>query len=104
MKRQFARLSGREQAKVESEYHRKKPEDFDQLMVGAISHSPDAIRLPRRMVATLKAVAETEGEPEYETIVKRWLEERLRKETKRAGKAPKKSYSKKAAVRRHVVK
>jgi hypothetical protein len=32
MKRQFAKLSKAEQEKVESAYHRMKPEDFDEPM------------------------------------------------------------------------
>jgi hypothetical protein len=36
--------------------------------------------LPAELVETLKMVAESEGEPEYQAIVKRWIEERLRQE------------------------
>jgi len=104
MKREFAKLSRVEQEKVELEYHRMQPEEFDKLMAGAKPHSPDVIRLPRRLVETLKTVAKTEGEPEYKTMVRRWVEERLRQETKLATKSSKRSYSKKAAFRRQVVK
>jgi hypothetical protein len=104
MKREFAKLSRVEQERVELEYHRTKPEGFDDLMAGAKPHSPDAIRLPHRLVETLKTVAKTEGEPEYKTMVRRWVEERLRQETKLAPKSSKRSYSKKAAFRRQVVK
>ncbi len=80
MKKRFAKLSKREQEKVEAEYHRMKPEDFDETMSAARQHSPDAIRLPSRMVEKLKTVAEQQGKTEYETIVKAWIEERLQQE------------------------
>jgi len=41
MKRQFAKLSKAEQEKVESQYHRMKPEDFDQAMARAKKVRPD---------------------------------------------------------------
>jgi hypothetical protein len=104
MKREFAKLSRVEQEKVELEYHRTKPEAFDKLMARAKPHSPDAIRLPHHLVETLKAVAVTEGEPEYKTMVRKWVEERLRQETKLAPKSSKRSYPKKAALRRQVDK
>ena len=104
MKSEFAKLSRVEQEKVELEYHRMQPETFDELMAGGKPHSPDAIRLPRRLVEALKTVAKTEGEPEYKSIVKRWVEERLRQETKLAPGPSKKSYSKKVDSRRQVDK
>lgn len=81
MKRKIAKLSKVEQEKVELEYHRMQPEGFDKLMAGAKSHRPELIRLPQRLVEMLKTVAKTEGEPEYKTMVRRWVEERLRQET-----------------------
>jgi len=42
MKRQFAKLSKAEQEKVESEYHRMKPEDFDEGMDRAKTVRPNA--------------------------------------------------------------
>jgi len=42
MKRQLARLSKAQQEKVEAEYHRMKPEDFDQAMARAKPHRPEA--------------------------------------------------------------
>ena len=42
MKRQFAKLSKAEQEKVESEYHRMKPADFDEAMARAKTVRPDA--------------------------------------------------------------
>lgn len=104
MKREFGKLSKVEQESAELEYHRAKPEGFDTLMSGAKPHSPDAIRLPRRLVETLKTVAETAGETAYQTMVRRWVEERLRQETNSDAKSSKKSYPKKVAFRRQVVK
>jgi hypothetical protein len=104
MKKEFAKLPRGAQEKVEFEYHGMKPEEFDMLMAGAKPHSPDTIRLPRRMVETLKVVAETAGEKGYETLVRRWVDERLRQETRSARKSAKKPYPKKATARRQVVK
>ena len=82
MKKKFGKLSKREQHKVEAEYHRMKPEDFDEVMSTAARHTPNAVRLPSRLVERLKTVAEREGKTEYQTIVKAWIEERLQQETK----------------------
>ncbi|MDQ2920977.1 MAG: hypothetical protein M3R52_05115 [Acidobacteriota bacterium] len=80
MKKKFAKLSKREQEKVESEYHRMKPEEFDETMSAATRQSPNAIRLPSRLVEKLKTMAEVEGEAEYQTMVRTWIEERLQQE------------------------
>ena len=82
MKKKFANLSIREQERVQAEYHRMKPEDFVEIMSTATRQSPNAVRLPKRLVEKLKAVAEREGKTEYQTIVK--AEERLQQETKLA--------------------
>ena len=82
MKKKFAKLSKREQDKVESEYHRMNLEDFDETMSAATRQTPNAIRLPDRLVKRLKAVAKRAGEPEYQTIVKSWIEERLEREAR----------------------
>ena len=82
MKKKFGKLSKREQEKAEAEYLRMKPEDFDEIMSTAARRTPNAIRLPSRLVEKLKTVAEREGKTEYQTIVKAWIEERLQKETK----------------------
>ena len=84
MKKKFAKLSKREQDKVEAEYHRMKPEEFDEMMSAATRQTPNAVRLPNRLVEKLKAVAEREGKTEYQTIVKAWIDERLQQETKLA--------------------
>jgi hypothetical protein len=82
MKKKFAKLSKTERAKVEAEYHRMKPEDFDEMMSAAARHTPNVVRLPNRLVRKLKAVAKRAGEPEYQTIVRSWIEERLQQEVR----------------------
>ena len=84
MKKQFGKLSKSEQEKVESDYHRMKPEEFGKVMSRAESHSPNAIHLSPRLVKRLKTVAKSEGEPEYQAMVQRWVEERLQQVAKRA--------------------
>lgn len=86
MKRKFAKLSKAEQEKVESDYHRRKREEFDKVIARAKPHSPNAIRLSSRLVEKLKTVAESEGEPEYQAMVQRWVEERLQQAAERASK------------------
>jgi predicted DNA binding CopG/RHH family protein len=54
-------------------------------MSQAKRHTPDTIRLPPELIETLKTVAESEGEAEYQTMVRRWIEERLRQEIMTAG-------------------
>lgn len=39
MKREFSELSKAEQEKVELEYHRTQPEEFDQIMASAANRS-----------------------------------------------------------------
>ena len=80
MKKQFAKLSKSEREKIETRYHRMSPQDLDERMSRAKRRSPGAIRLPLRLVENLKTLAESEGEPEYQTMVKRWIEERLQQE------------------------
>lgn len=91
-----------QQERVELEYHQAKPESFDELMAGAKAHVSNTVRLPRRLVQTLKTVAETEGEPQYESMVRRWVEERLRQETKRAARSSKKANGRRTAARRQA--
>jgi len=76
-------LTKSEQAKVEAEYHRMKPEELNAVISRAKPHSPDAIRLSPGLVRKLKTVAKSEGESEYRTMVQRWVEERLRQSSKR---------------------
>ena len=84
MKKQFAKLTKSQQQKAEAEYHRMKSQEFDKVMSRAEPHSPNAIRLSPRLIKRLKTVAESEGEPEYQTMVQRWVEERLQEATKSA--------------------
>jgi len=80
MKRKFAKLSKREQEKTESEYHRMKPEDFDEIMSRANHETPTAFRLPPGLVEDLQRFAERQGRSDFREMVKTWIEERLRKE------------------------
>jgi hypothetical protein len=84
MKKKFGKLSKEEQEKRESEYHRMKPEEFDHLMTRARRYTPHTIRLPVAWIDGLEAIAELEGEPGYHTMVQRWIEERLRQESRLA--------------------
>jgi hypothetical protein len=77
MKKQFGKLAKAQQEKAELAYHQMKPEDFDDLMANAKRHVPETIRLPKKLVKHLQAVAKAEGEPEYQVMVRRWIEERL---------------------------
>ena len=84
MKKQFGKLPKIEREKIETRYHEMSPRDFDLRMSRAKRQSPGAIRLPSKLVENLKTLAESEGEPEYQTMVKRWIEERLQQETSTA--------------------
>jgi predicted DNA binding CopG/RHH family protein len=84
MKKQFGKLSKSEREKIETQYHRMSPQDFNERMSRTKRQSPGAIRLPSKLVEILKTLAESEGEPEYQTMVKRWIEERLQQETSTA--------------------
>jgi len=44
----YAKLSKADREKVESEYHRKNPEDFDPLMSRAKPDAPEAVRFSNR--------------------------------------------------------
>ena len=81
-KKRFEKLSKAEQKKVESGYHGMKAEDFTELMSTARPHTPSVIRLPEELIETLKTFAKSAGERQYQTMVKRWIEERLRQEAK----------------------
>jgi len=77
MKKQFSKLPKRQQEKIETQYHRLEPEDLDERMSQATRHSPAALRLPPKLVQTLQSLAKSEGEPGYQSMVRRWIEERL---------------------------
>jgi hypothetical protein len=107
MKKRFADLSKAEQEKVELEYHQMDPAEFDELMSKATIHTPTSVRLPTKLVKALKAVAELEGERDYQTMVRRWIEERLRQEARLAVKLSKASLRMKkvpAILRRQAAK
>jgi len=44
----YAKLSKAERGKVESEYHRLKPQDFDEAMTRAKRHTPVAVSRSKR--------------------------------------------------------
>ncbi len=81
MRKKFSKLSKKEREKIESEYHRMKPGDFDDAISAAARQSPNAIRLPNSLVKKLKTIARRRGEAEYRNIVRAWIEERLHHET-----------------------
>jgi hypothetical protein len=85
MKKDLAKLPVRERARIESQFHDRNPRDLDERMSHAKRYSPAAIRLPPKLVENLKILAESEGEPEYQAMVKRWIEERLQRETAVSG-------------------
>ena len=58
MKKKFGRLTKRQQEKVEAEYHRMKPADFDEIMSTATRQSPNAVRLPNHLMEKLNTGAE----------------------------------------------
>ena len=81
MKKQFGKLPRRQRDQIESQYHKMSPRDFDERMSREKRQSPGSIRLPSKLVENLKTLAESEGEVEYQKMVKRWIEERLQDET-----------------------
>jgi len=98
MKKKFGNLSKDAQEKREAEYHRMKPQEFDQLMARPKRYSPPAIRLPSAWLDRLAVMAELAGEPDYHVMVRRWIEERLRQESRRALRLSKMPLPKVAAV------
>lgn len=53
----YAKLSKADREKVESEYHRMKPEDFDAAISRAKPHAPEAIRVLTRSSSKRKSTA-----------------------------------------------
>jgi hypothetical protein len=98
MKKKFGNQSKDEQAKREAAYHRMKPQEFDQLMARSKRYSPPVIRLPAAWLDRLEVMAELEGAPGYHTMVRRWIEERLRQESRLASRLSKMPLPKIAAV------
>jgi hypothetical protein len=60
------------------------PAEFNQQMSKARKCVARSIRLSGGLVEALKVVAELEGEREYQTMVRKWINERLQPETKLA--------------------
>ncbi|MEK6303641.1 MAG: hypothetical protein AABO41_23295 [Acidobacteriota bacterium] len=83
MKKQFGKWTKAKQEEIELEYHQMNPAEFDEQMSKAKKHVADSIRLPREMVETLKVIAESEGERGYQTMVRRWIEQRLHQEARK---------------------
>jgi hypothetical protein len=52
MKKQFAKLSKAEQEKVELEYHRMRPEEFEKAMSQAKRHTLTAVSRSKRKSKT----------------------------------------------------
>jgi len=84
MKKRFGALSKTEQERIELEYHHMDPEAFDEPMSKAKKHVATTIRLPPDLVEALKVMAELEGEPGYQSLVRKWIEERLEQEARLA--------------------
>jgi hypothetical protein len=84
MKKQFSNLSKAEQEKIEKKYHQMNPADFDDLMSEPETAATASIRLPGKIVEALKIVAKLEGERKYQTMVRKWITERLRQEAQMA--------------------
>jgi hypothetical protein len=105
MKKRLGKLSKAEQERSEMEYHQMKPDQFDEQMAKAKKHVADSVRLPREMVETLKVVAELEGERDCQTMVRKWIEERLQQEARVALRISKLPTKKDVAVlKRQVTK
>ena len=85
MKKRFGKLPKMEQEKIEMAYHQMRPEEFAEQMVRAQQHTPEVLRLPPKLIERLKITAQSAGEVEYQTMVQRWIEERLRQEIAAAG-------------------
>ena len=84
MKKQFSDLSKAEQEKIELEYHQMNPAEFDDLMAQTKTYTTASIRLPSELVETLKVVAKLEGERGYQSMVRKWISERLQQEARLA--------------------
>ena len=78
----FSSLSKSEQAKIELAYHQMKPEEFDDRMSKAETHATASVRLPGELVDRLRVVARAEGERGYQSMVRKWIHERLQQEAR----------------------
>ena len=84
MKKRFSDLSKADQEKIELEYHQMNPAEFDDLLSQAKTNTTASICLPGELVGTLKVVAKLEGERGYQSMVKKWIYERLQQEARMA--------------------
>ncbi len=80
MKKRFGSLSEAEREKIEKKYHQMNPTDFDDVMSRSEISATTSIRLPGELVESLKIVAKLEGERKYQTMVRKWITERLQQE------------------------
>lgn len=83
MKKRLSNLSRAEQEKIELDYHQMDPAEFDTLMSQAKTCTTASLRLPGELVERLKVIARLEGERGYQSLVRKWLSERLEQETQR---------------------
>ena len=58
--------------------------EFDDLMSQTKTYTTVPIRLPSELVETLKVVAKLEGERGYQSMVRKWITERLQQEARLA--------------------
>jgi hypothetical protein len=84
MKKRFSDLSKAEQEEIELEYHHKDSAEFDDLISQTKTGTTTSIRLPGELVKTLKIVAKLEGERGYQSMVRKWVIERLQQEARMA--------------------
>ncbi len=84
MKKQICDLSAVAREQLEEAYHQMSPEDLDDWMLVARVHVPETICLPDTLAERLSALADVLGEPEYQAMVIRWIEERLQQEARLA--------------------
>ncbi|MBI1761039.1 MAG: hypothetical protein HYR56_06335 [Acidobacteria bacterium] len=98
MKKQIRELAAVERAQLEEAYHQMNPADLDELMAHATSYQPVLFHLPEALVTQLKALAEVTGESGYQTMICRWIEERLQQEARLALRIAKQAKPKAIAV------
>ena len=84
MKKRLGDLSKAEQEKIEVGYHHKDAAEFDGPMSQAKTYATASIRLPGELVETLKVVAQLEGERGYQSMVRKWIDERLQQKARMA--------------------
>ncbi len=98
MKKRIRDLSAVEREQLEEAYHQMSPADLDELMAHATRYLPVMFHLPEALVERLEALAEVSGESQYQTMICRWIEERLQQETRLALRVSKQAKPKAIAV------